>query len=89
MGRRPVTYKDWRAIWQSELLGLGHSVFVQSKIESHSCPELLRILSRTRCIQNRLHRLRRIQRRLDIEHEVMDPTFCRAVLETFAKEKPE
>lgn len=81
MRQRPKNYAQWRACYQSELLGLGYCVFVHMKVVGHRSAKLTKILSRSRAVNRRLRRLERIRQRLDVEHEVQDESFCRAMLD--------
>lgn len=69
---KPVYYKQWRQLWHDESKYLGWDVV--------HCFDGRRIVI-DRHLWKRLHRLKRIRARLSLESEVMDETFCEALLE--------
>ena len=77
MRRRPTCYVDWREIWRGELQTLGSLVHLQMKRARRG--EVIPTLSRE--IYKSFRRLERVDKRLDIENEVRDPTFYKALLD--------
>ena len=77
---RPVTYKDWRALYHSEVRELGW--YVEWLFDG-------RRISTTRELHERIRRLKRISRRLRLEFDVMDRTCAEALLELIFEDKCE
>lgn len=72
--RPPCCFTEWRDEYHSALFALAMSI--QLSTNEHS-----QVIIIDRCIWRLLHRIRRIQTRLDVEHEVMDKTWCAALLQ--------
>lgn len=72
MKKRPVTYKDWRNLWHEEAKWLGWRITWRA---AEGRPLIDRETHRL------IRRLVRIMNRLDVENEVMDRSWCEAMLE--------
>ena len=70
--QRPVMYTDWRALYHSECKALGFSLtFTRTPNRVHRF---------TRYQWERIRRLERIKKRLEVESEVMDKTYVKSLL---------
>ena len=72
MRQRPVTYKDWRKLYQVECFELGREV--RWLFNGRSI-----LVDRT--FYKRIRRLERIRARIDVENQVRDQTWYDALYE--------
>lgn len=75
--KRPVTFKDWRALWhyESKLLGW----MVEFDFDGRRIPM-------SKDLWKQIHRVKRIKARLDIEREVKDRSWCEALMEAIRRD---
>lgn len=74
--KRPVSYKDWRSLWHSVAKELGWNIFF--------CWSDNKVLLNRRS-WTLLYRLNRIWKRLQLESEVKDSSWCEAMFELLAR----
>ena len=79
MTDRPVTYQDWRDLWQRELYSFGYGWFTSLGLRAVS-PDIFRALRRPQRLWRQYHRLRRIQKRLDAERDAMSTGYLDAIV---------
>ena len=82
MAKRPVMFTEWRSLYHTESKMLGYVVFWRVKCGA-------RTVGVDREIWKLVDRIRRIRKRLDIESEVKDESWCRSMWQMiFGKNKP-
>ena len=72
LNKRPITFKDWRALWHYEAKVLGWCIM------SNFDGKKLKI---TRNTWKQILKLKRIDARLNLENQVMDSSWCDAMIE--------
>jgi hypothetical protein len=79
-GKKPATYVEWREVYQSTIYALGLACDTQIGYRLMGNPEPMRTVYARR-VHQLYRRIRRIDARLNVEHEVMDGTFIESLME--------
>lgn len=87
MYRRPETYDDWRSLYQSYSMSLGFKISTSWNCKHlplpNRCNGYCFVIDRH--LWKLIHRIERIRKRLDVEHEAFTTGFANALLKAINK----